>query len=189
MKKIIISALTMLMMGTCIIGCSSGDKTTGNFGHIEADGMVLNVGETKVSEVKDAGYTYEWTSSVYEEQKEMKGKTFSTSALSFSKDGEIYAGCGVINKNATQTPLDDCLVGDTTIYTHYEGRHNFASVKIDGKEIAGKTKDEVKALFDKEPNIDEDYLYYVNDKSTYKIVFGEDGKVDNIHIDVKENEL
>lgn len=72
---------------------------------------------------------------------------------------------------------------------HYEGKHKFTSVKIDGKDIAGKTKDEVKALFEKEPNIDEDYLYYVNDKNTYTIEFGDDGKVDNIHIDVNEDKL
>lgn len=72
---------------------------------------------------------------------------------------------------------------------HYEGNHEFTSVKIDGKDIAGKTKDEVKTLFEKEPNTDEDYLYYVNDKSTYKIEFGDDGKVDNIHIDVNEDKL
>lgn len=186
MKKLLISALTLLMLGTTVIGCSSGDKATAS---IDADGLVLNVGETKVSEVKTAGYTYEWTSMVYEEQKEMKGKTFSTSAISFSKNGEEYIGSGVINKNASSTPLDDCLVGDTTIYMHYEGKHKFTSVKIDGKDIAGKTKDEVKALFEKEPNIDEDYLYYVNDKNTYTIEFGDDGKVDNIHIDVNEDKL
>lgn len=37
---------------------------------------------------------------------------------------------------------------------HYEGKHNFVSVKVDGKDIAGKTKDEIKALFEKEPSID-----------------------------------
>lgn len=187
MKRAIIGVLTLLTLCTGFMGC--GESAANTMMTVDADGLVFEVGKTKVSEVVSNGYTYEWTSSVYQKTDKMDGRSFTTSAISIIKDGEEYVGSGLINKSSSQSPIDDCIIGDTTIYFNSEVDHLFTSVKIDEKDVAGKTKDEIKSLFEQEPNIDEDYLYYVKDKCSYKFEFGDDGKIKSLHIDVDENKL
>ncbi|MHC1682870.1 MAG: hypothetical protein AB6733_07975 [Clostridiaceae bacterium] len=185
MKKFIGAFLSVFMLFS-LTSCGSSASSSNNFS-IKADGLNIEPGKSKLQDILDQGYTYQW-SQLYKPTDKIDGKTFITTAIEIMKDGQRYASVGLINKSSTSSKVEDCIVGDTRIYAAYEGQHKYSELIVNGENIVGLTLDDIKSKMKEKPNTeDEKRVLYYFDKNSYEVEFDDQKIVKTIKFDVSEN--
>lgn len=190
MKKIIGIILSMLMIVT-LISCGSGKSESGKLA-TKADGLSIEPGKTKLQDLIDNGFTYKW-SGLSEPMQEIEGKKFIPTSIDIMKDNQQYATVGLINNTRGKLKLEECIIGDTRIYSHYINQHQFTEITVKGENYVGLKLDDVKAKFtdnaDKLTHEDEKSLVYNDGKHAFDFEFDDQKVLNSVTFDVNEHEL
>lgn len=187
MKKII-SLLLCALLTSCFIGCdllnSSSEKLT-----TTADGLTITPGKTTLKEVLDEGYTFEF-SKAFQPITEIEGKKFISVAIRIQKDGKDFASVGLMNRSASKKSLEECTISDVWFYTHNDDKnssgHKFSEITVNGENVIGLTKDEIKSKFDKEAKEYSDEIKFNYSGYSYEFKFDKNNIVNFVGFDIDE---
>lgn len=84
------------------------------------------------------------------------------------KNNKEYAKVGLINKSGSPTKLEECIIGDTNIYTNNKDYHKFK---------------------EKSTSKDEKKLSYVHDKYGYTFEFDKQKNITKVKFDIMEAKI
>lgn len=156
---------------------------------MKADDLSIEPGKTKLQDLIDAGFTYEWPN-YFKPMTTVDGKKFITTSLIIKKNNEDYASVGLINKSRTNEKIENCVIGDTVVYTTNESKHKFNEVSINNDNLLGLKLDDLKAKF-KDGKVSEgkDNITFIYDKYEYTFGYDDEKNIKSIECDIDEYKL
>ena len=187
MKKIIGILLSMIMV-ISLISCSSGKSESGKLA-TKADDLSIEPGKTKLQDLIDNGFTYEWSDTT-KPLEQIDGKKFISLSIHIMKEKEQYATVGLINTTSGKLKLEQCIVGDTLIYSHYQGKHQFSEITIKGENFVGLKLEDIKAKFtDKITHEDEKDIVFNDGKNAFDFQFDDQKVLESVTLDINEHNM
>lgn len=185
MKKTIGLLLSILIICS-FISCGGNNADTSKLA-TKADNLSIEPGKTKLQDLIDNGYTYKW-SDIIKPVKEIDGERFIPPSIYIMKDDEQYAIVGLINETSKKLDLEECTIGDTTIYSNYKGYHKFSGITVKGENFVGLKLDDIKAkITDKLIEEDEKSLIFNDGKVGYDFGFDDQKVLYKITFRINQN--
>lgn len=125
--------------------------------------------------------------------KSLLGKKYTGTSLEIKKDGKIYASVGVINNTNKLLDIEECIIGDVSIYSDYNNYHKFSEITVNGENVVGLSLDDIKKKFKEKPTEKDDVggmdLNYDYGKYSYRFGFDHDNIFKYVYFDINEKEM
>lgn len=188
LKKTAVVLLT-LILSALLFGCENPEAK--KIPTVTVNGKEIRISVTKVSELTGAGYQIGYTNGdafeAYDlstsELKIDSGRSYEN--IELARSGAAFAKITVANYTSKNVELEDGAIYEFS--ADVNGSFQTLNIKIDGRDIYGKSLTELQAMFDSSTLSDNEktltYKTTIDEKYNYTITFtAQNGSVEHVQV-------